>query len=91
VLEDSLESGFADTDMLDKGFGFMIALIPSLLARRGDQMPGLHYGMLAKLYHLHMIERALDRVKGLDEEWYRENLSSVDQALEWARAIKPRS
>jgi hypothetical protein len=90
VLEDARERGFDSAEMLDKGFGFMIALIPSLLQRLGAGMPTRHFGMLARLYHLHTIEHALRRVRTMDDEWYWENIHYVNEELERARAIRPR-
>lgn len=89
VLEGNPE-GFESDEMLDKGFSFLIGLIPDLLNRRRAEMDPTHFGMLARLYHRHTIERILGWIDGLDDAWYEENLPGLYRDLGWVRAIRTR-
>jgi hypothetical protein len=91
VLEENLEKGFDSDAMLDKGFVFLIGLIPDLLNRRRAEMDPSHFGMLARLYHRHTIERILGWIDGLDDSWYEENLPGLYRDLGWVRAIRTRT
>ena len=90
VLEDSLEGGFYSDEMLDKGFGFLIGLIPGILNERRSRIDPAHFGILARLYHRHTIERILTWLDHVDDRWYEENLPGLYRDLGGLQAIRTR-
>lgn len=90
VLEDHPE-GFDSSEMLDKGFGFLIGLIPALLNQRRAEMDPAHFGMLARLFHRHSIERILHWIDRMDDAWYEENLPGLYRDLDFLQLIRTRT
>lgn len=88
VLEDKLGSGFDSEEMLHKGFGFLVELIPGILERRAP--PARAFGALARVYHAEKLRRALDWVGSFEPEDYEANLRLIRDELEAALRIRTR-
>lgn len=90
VLREKQATGFDSEEMLYKGFGFLMGLIPSLLGQKRKTMPPSHFGTLAKLFHEYQLGRALEYARRVPEDCYEENLPLLHLEFRRACAIRAR-
>lgn len=83
VLEDARDMGFETDDMLDKGFAFMVSIIPHWLNTHGDDLPGPVYGELARVYYRHTLDEATRYLDLIEDKNLRESVGSVNRYIEW--------
>lgn len=87
VLEDALETGFDSEDMLEKGFSFLVSLIPWCLNKRAAGLSKPVYGELAKIYYTYSLEDALRYVTMLGNEYLWENVDRINGHIESSMLI----
>lgn len=77
VLQDHAETGFDSEQMLDKGFSFMMHLIPYFLRSSEALVDPLLEGKLLKIYLEYAVAGVLGDVKRLPAEYFKENLGQI--------------
>jgi hypothetical protein len=85
TLKENIQFGFFASEMLDKGFSFMMGMVPAYLREKGEQLAPKVFGELARLHLQYALKTALARVQSLDAEYLRENLSTINREIDWAR------
>lgn len=88
VLEDALESGFDSEEMLEKGFSFMVCLIPWYLNNHSSRLSPPAYGELARIYYTYCLEDALRYVSLLGNDHLWENIKHINQHIESCMLIE---
>lgn len=92
VLENALETGFESEEMIEKGFSFMVFLIPWYLNNHSSKLSPPVYGELAKIYYTYCLEDALRYMVGLGNDNLWENIKGINRRIEFCMLIeqKPR-
>ncbi|MBF0224091.1 MAG: hypothetical protein HQK76_01435 [Desulfobacterales bacterium] len=85
VLKQNLEHGFYSSEMLQKGFNFLMELIPCYLKVYGDKLSNTYFGELAILYYRHKTKEFASYLNCIEPQYIKENMHNLN---EYAEMIK---
>lgn len=81
VLVESRNKGCESSDMLDKGFAFLMGLLPWYLKSYGDQMTDDTFGELALLFYRYQLHDTLNFLEVLEPAYLKENIDRIDRRI----------
>ncbi|MBF0227659.1 MAG: hypothetical protein HQK76_19600 [Desulfobacterales bacterium] len=82
LLKQNLEHGFNSSEMLQKGFNFLIELIPCYLEDYGDKLSNSCFGELARLYYRHKTKEFICYLNCIETEYIKENIQNINKYVE---------
>ena len=88
VLEKNKETGFHSQEMLNKGFSFMISLIPGYLKEYRKNIDKNQYGKLSKIYYNHRLSEAIAYLNSIDEKYIEENIENINSYIDSSKINK---
>jgi len=84
TLKENIGRGFYSSEMLYKGFGFMMGLVRWYLSDYGHTLPNICYGKLARLHYEYYLKEAISYLGYIEPENIRENAFMIDVYIEQA-------
>lgn len=92
VLKEFQEEGFDSGEMLQKGFRFMVYLIPWYLNTYVQEISKTDYGKLAKVFYQYSLDEMSIYLTYIEDEHLKENIKNINaKILACAKSIAPKA
>jgi len=79
VLQENIAFGFYSSEMLDKGFGFLIGLIQHYLDNHGSKLSDECFGQLAILHYKYGLKKSLEYIDYIEPKYIKENNNNINR------------
>lgn len=84
TLRENIGKGFYSSEMLDKGFAYMMGLVQWYLRAYGDELAKICFGKLARLHYEYYLKEAMSYLAYIERENVWENIDYINNYIERA-------
>ncbi len=84
VLRENIGKGFYSSEMLEKGFGFMMGLVQWYLRAYGHSLPKIGYSKLVRLHYGYYLKEAMSYLAYIEPDYIWENIDYINNYIERA-------
>ena len=84
TLRENIGRGFYSSEMLYKGFGFMMGMVDGYLKFDGHTLPDICFNKLARLHYEYYLKEAISYMDCIGIDNIKENANSIDAYIERA-------